>query len=277
MFGIGGVFGLFMLYVSLFAMEESPVWLEQKYNAVSASAIENPLETSGGSQTSFSSPFQSTTASDVQGWSGLFSKPTLLALSIGIVLAFDLQGTGINGIVFYLPELLSTAGLGNLSQILTIVVGVFNFLSTFFALFLVDRAGRKPLLLIGTCIMAISLLLVGIAFYALKGKARGWFAFVAILLFHLGFEVGPGSLFWIIITEIFPTGVRSEANGFINLVNNMINLLVSLLFPVAFHAAQGGVFFFFAVMAAIAFAYIFFAYKETKYDSPLQMLTLQLQ
>jgi SP family arabinose:H+ symporter-like MFS transporter len=322
MFGLGAVFAVFMLYLALFAMEESPLWLEQQKIAedrrpllsssssdrahphhhqhqhqypspTSPSISSHPgddddddgLRGSPQSQysssasllaehpTRFSGPF--VIDSGVQGWSGLFSKPTLLALSIGIVLAFDLQGTGINGIVFYLPKLLESAGLGKLAPILTIVVGIFNFLSTFFALFLVDRAGRKPLLLIGTAIMGVSLLLVGIAFFAMQGAVRGWFAFVAILIFHLGFEVGPGSLFWIIIAEIFPTGVRSEANGFINLVSNLLNLLVSLLFPIIFNVAKGGIFFFFSAMTIVAFAYIFFAYKETKDESPLQLTTLQ--
>jgi len=266
MFGMGAIAPLFLLYVALFVMQESPVWLEQR----ATSGYRPSLDAS----TTFSNPFSE--KQDAHGWRGLFSAASLLPLSIGIALAFDLQATGINGIVFYLPKLLTEAGLGDLAPILTIVVGIFNFLSTFFALFLVDRAGRKPLLLIGTAILGVSLLLVGIAFYALQGKAKGWFAFAAILIFHLGFEVGPGSLFWIIIAEIFPLGVRSEANGFINLVNNLLNLLVCLLFPIVFAAAKGAVFFFFAVMAVIAFVYIFFAYRETKNELPLQqLLTLQ--
>lgn len=262
MFCLGGFFSIVLLYVSLFSMEESPLWLQQQQDAKL-----RPLAQAVDPTLSFSNPFSQ---SEVTGWRGLFSKASLLPLSIGIVLAFDLQATGINGIVFYLPSLLQQAGLGDMAQVLTIAVGVFNFASTIFALVLVDRAGRKPLLLLGTAIMGISLLLIGFAFFFMHGLVRGWFAFGAILIFHLGFEVGPGSLFWIIISEIFPTGVRSEANGFINLINNALNLLVCLVFPAAFASAGGYVFFFFAVMAALAWAYAFFAYHESKDNSPLQ-------
>lgn len=271
MFGLGAIVPLFLLYVALFVMRESPIWLEQRANEGYRPALES---SSSSSSMSFSNPFSS--ASEAHGWRGLFSRASLLPLTIGIVLAVDLQATGINGILFYLPKLLTGAGLGDLAPILTIVVGVFNFLSTFFALFLVDRVGRKPLLLIGTAILGASLLLVGIAFYAMEGKVRGWFAFAAILVFHLGFEVGPGSLFWIVIAEVFPLGVRSEANGFINLINNLLNLLVCLLFPIVFAAAKGSIFFFFAIMAALSFAYLLFAYKDSKNEPPLQQMhTLQ--
>ena len=292
MFGLGAIPSLFLLYVALFAMKESQVWLDNKnasaqlkgdtahfeasdsalYASASSAAPNEPLLRSAqsGAPLTTSNPFSD---SEVQGWSGLFSRSTLLALIIGLLLAFDLQATGINGIMFYLPKVLERGATPHLASILTIVIGIVNFLSTFFALFLVDRSGRKPLILIGTFIMCLSLALVGVSFYV-KG-AGVWFTFSATALFHVGFEIGPGSLFWIIISEIFPAGVRSEANGFINLVQNALNLLVCLLFPTLMNVLKGGVFFGFAGIAGIILVLLFFLYKETKDESPLQLLTMQ--
>lgn len=305
MFGLGAIPSLFLLFVALFFMQESPVWLEQRaskglrhgdllahggFESASDSAIyssssinasahaSDPLlrgaSASASSQSmSFSNPFAA--QATVQGWRGLFSRPTLLPLVIGILLALDLQATGINGILFFLPKVLSTRGSPQLAPILTIVVGVVNFLSTFFALFLVDRSGRKPLLLIGTSIMGLSLALVGVSFYVKAGSV--WFTFVSVSLFHVGFEIGPGCLFWIIISEIFPAGVRSEANSFINLVQNLLTLFVCLLFPQMLHVLKGGVFFGFAAIAVFIVVALSFLYKETKDESPLQMLTIQTE
>lgn len=278
MFGMGAIPSLLLLYVALFVMKESGVWLEKvsKHHhrdvssdmfGKSGSSSDAKAPLLGSASSDMSSPFGQ---SGVQGWKGLFSRPTFLALLIGILLALDLQATGINGILFYLPKVLESRGTPHMASILTIVVGVVNFASTFFALFLVDRSGRKPLLLIGTAIMAVSLALVGVSFYV-KG-AGVWFTFSATALFHVGFEIGPGSLFWIIISEIFPAGVRSEANGFINLIQNILNLFVCLLFPQMLHALQGGIFFGFAGIAAIIGVAMLFLYKETKDESPLDLL-----
>lgn len=285
MFGMGAIPALLLLYVALFAMKESQVWLDKAQSAnqrsdpfsnsestlfsSSTASASDPLLRASPPPT-MSNPFAE---SEVSGWKGLFSRATVPALVIGILLALDLQATGINGILFYLPKVLESRGTPHLASILTIVVGVVNFASTFFALFLVDRAGRKPLLLIGTSIMAVSLALVGVSFYVKGGGV--WFTFSATALFHVGFEIGPGSLFWIIISEIFPAGVRSEANGFINLIQNILNLFVCLLFPQMLHALQGGIFFGFAGIAAIILVIMFFLYKETKDDSPLQLFTIQ--
>lgn len=258
MFGLGAIPSLIMVYLSLFSMEDSPNLTE--YNKKVDSVINENIDLMRDEN-----EFAYTFSYDkkASGWKGLFQKP-FNALFVGIMMAVTLQGTGINGIIFYLPKLLQDAGLKELASLLTIMVGVWNFISTFFTLLFVDKVGRKPLLMTGIMIMILSLVSVGISFYAFEGKIRGWIAFSAILVFHSGFEIGPGVLFWIIIAEIFPDRVKSQANGFINLINNIINLMVSLLFPIIFEFAQGAIFFFFAAVAVVSWIFLFFKYHELK-------------
>jgi SP family arabinose:H+ symporter-like MFS transporter len=142
-------------------------------------------------------------------WSELFTTGYRRALVIGILLAVFGQLSGINSIMYYAPEIFKAAGAGTdaaFSQ--TVVVGAVNLAFTFVAIWLVDRAGRKPLLIAGTLVQVVSLASVGFMFQKGQGGAT---VLVSILGFVAAFAVAMGPIPWIVNSEIFPTKLRGRA------------------------------------------------------------------
>lgn len=251
MLGISSIPGVFLLYVSLFRMKESKFWKLKQQSLLTYD--ENDSINSN--------------EEEQDSWKVLFGKNERRNLFIGIVLACSLQLTGINGIIFYMPKLFEKADLKDLSGILTIVVGAWNFISTFISLLLVDKFGRRPLLLSGLTVMAISLLMIAIVFLTATGKVLGWTAFAAIMLFHLGFEISPGTLFWVIVNELFSKNVKTKANSLMNTLNWGFNLTVSFVFPILLGKITKATFFIFFGINALCLIYLWIFFKETKRKS----------
>lgn len=248
MLGLVSIPGVFLLYVSLFRMKESKFWKLQRQSVAVYDENDNI----------------NSIEEDKNSWKVLFNKRESKNLIVGVVLAVSLQLTGINGIIFYMPKLFEKADLGSLSGILTIVVGAWNFITTFISLFLVDKFGRRPLLLSGLALMALSLLMIAIVFLTATGKVLGWTAFAAIMLFHLGFEMSPGTLFWVIINELFSSNVKTKANSLMNTLNWGFNLCVSFLFPILLEKITKATFFIFFGINTLCLIYLWIFFKETK-------------
>ena len=163
-------------------------------------------------------------------WRLLFSGKLRKVLVIGIVLAILQQVTGINVILYYGPELFKNiAGAAVDSALLqTVVIGVTNVAFTVVAIRLVDRVGRKPLMIVGAAGMGICLTAVGLAAYF--GAIGGW-----LLLFMVGyiafFAISVGPVTWVILSEIFPSRIRGRALGIATLFLWSANWLVSQTFP----------------------------------------------
>jgi MFS transporter, SP family, arabinose:H+ symporter len=142
-------------------------------------------------------------------WSELFTTGYRRALFIGILLAVFGQFSGINSIMYYAPEIFKAAGAGTDSAFSqTVIVGAFNLAFTFVAVWLVDRAGRKPLLIVGTAVQVLSLASVGIMF---QTGQSGTLVLASILVFVAAFAVAMGPIPWIVNSEIFPTKLRGRA------------------------------------------------------------------
>eukprot|EP01126_Amoeba_proteus_P015802 TRINITY_DN1715_c0_g1_i10.p1 TRINITY_DN1715_c0_g1~~TRINITY_DN1715_c0_g1_i10.p1 ORF type:complete len:295 (+),score=39.46 TRINITY_DN1715_c0_g1_i10:497-1381(+) len=181
------------------------------------------------------------------------------------VLAAILQLTGINAVMYYGPQILKT--LGN-EYALTIGVGAWNFLSTFIAIFLVERLGRKPLMLGGVLVMSLSLIVIGLVFqYVTEPTPKAVGIGLSLAFFIAGFEGGPGCLFWVIVNELFPEEYKETAASFANILQWAFNLLVSLLFPIISQPdkiGKPGTFYLFGAVGAVCFLYSLFFLPETK-------------
>src|ERR1700678_824706 len=187
---------------------------------------------------------------------------------VGVLLAVFQQITGINTVIYYAPTLLQGAGFGSSAALLANVVnGAVNVGMTIVAIWLLDRAGRRPLLLSGTAGMAAGMGITACAF--LGGEnLHGALAIVAVigLLVYTGsFAIGLGPVFWLLIAEIYPLRIRGAAMSVAAMANWGANFVVTISFLTLLSAISGvGVFFLFGFLTLVALAYFWRKVPETK-------------
>jgi sugar porter (SP) family MFS transporter len=166
------------------------------------------------------------------GFTGLFSAEIRPMMVVGLGLAFFQQAVGVNTVVYYAPTILKYTGLtANQSVTEALSVGITNVVFTVIAILLMDRVGRRKLLLVGTAGLTVALGALG-AFFAsatLRSDAS-WLAVVALVVFIAAFAIGLGPVFWLMISEIFPLRMRSRAMAVCTLVNWGANFIVSYFF-----------------------------------------------
>lgn len=191
------------------------------------------------------------------------------ALTIGIALAVFQQITGINTIIYYAPTLLSSAGFGHSAALLANVGnGVVNVGMTVVAIRLLDRVGRRPLLLTGTAGMAVGMVTVASTFLVGGSHLHGAGAYVAIagLLVYTGsFAVGLGPVFWLLISEIYPVRIRGRAMSVAAIANWGANFVVTVSFLTLLGAVgDAGTFFLFGFLTLLALGYFYRKVPETR-------------
>jgi MFS transporter, SP family, galactose:H+ symporter len=167
------------------------------------------------------------------GWAELLSPTLRIVLVVGIGLAIFQQVTGINTVIYYAPTVIQLAGIPTASGAIlaTTGIGVVNVAMTVVAMLLLDRVGRRPLLLGGIAVMAVSLFVLGLAF-VLGGLSSnlGVVSVVCLMVYVGAFAISLGPIFWLLIAEIYPLNVRGLAAGLATTANWASNLLVSLTF-----------------------------------------------
>jgi SP family arabinose:H+ symporter-like MFS transporter len=187
-----------------------------------------------------------------------YGKPIFLAIAIG---AFN-QLSGINAILYYLPSIFSSAGFSHVSGVgQSVAIGAMNLAATLLGMALIDRVGRKTLLLIGAVGTAVCLLAVAAIFATHQHQAWLVWALVAYVAF---FAISQGAVVWVYISEIFPTRVRGKGQSLGSGTHWVMNACLSLIFPMI--AARSGAypFFFFAAMMALQFFVVLVLFPETK-------------
>lgn len=186
------------------------------------------------------------------------------ALVASIGLAILVQVSGINTIMDYAPSIFQSAGWkinGALAS--TFAVGVTEFVFTILSLWMIDRYGRKPLYIVGSGGMTITLLLLVGA--ALGGHFHGGFVLVVILTYLAFFACCVGPVFWTLVPEIFPNDVRGTAMVVPVLIQWVANAVVVLFFPYAFHViGKASTFSFLALMSLVQGIFTWLRFPETK-------------
>ena len=146
----------------------------------------------------------------------LFAASLRPALIVGIGLAIFQQITGINTVIYYAPLIIQTAGISSASGAIlaTAGIGAVNVLMTIFSMWLIDRRGRRPLLLTGIAGMAITLCVLGFVF-RMGNHAAGlaWLAVISMMAYVASFAISLGPIFWLLISEIYPLKIRNSAEG----------------------------------------------------------------
>ena len=187
-----------------------------------------------------------------------YGKPIFLAITIG---AFN-QLSGINAILYYLNDIFAAAGFDRISSNLqAVAIGAMNLLATLLGMALIDRVGRKLLLMIGGIGTAFCLASVSAIFFTHKHQALLVWALVAYIAF---FAISQGAVIWVYISEIFPTRVRSKGQSLGSGTHWIMNALLSFAFPVIALRSGAYPFVFFAAMMVVQFFIVLFFFPETK-------------
>lgn len=184
-----------------------------------------------------------------RSWRGLLRPGVSRAVAVSVVLAILIHVSGINTIIDYAPVIFQSAGWKMDSALVsTFIVGVTEFLFTIVSFWVIDRYGRKPLYIVGSFGMAVSLVSLVVA--VLADKFHGAVVLALILTYLAFFAACIGPVFWTLMPEIFPNDMRGLAMTFPVLTQWIANAFVVLLFPLAFHVIGKALTFgFLAVMA----------------------------
>ena len=199
---------------------------------------------------------------------GFFSKKYSFPITLAFLLAFFNQLSGINFILYYAPEILEVAGLASRESLMSsISIGLVNLVFTMLGMYLIDRSGRKKLMLWGSIGYIISLSMVAYAFYS---GASSMFLLFFILLFIASHAVGQGAVIWVFISEIFPTKIRASGQSFGSGVHWVFAALITLITPLFLDQTNGifkdnpwPIFAFFAGFMVLQLLFVLFMMPET--------------
>jgi len=267
MFGSGAIPAVVLLLALLF-VPESPRWLTKQKQSKKAFDI---LSRIGGSEHAKIelAAIEDAITHESGSIAQLLMPGMKIVLVIGVTLAVLQQVTGINVFLYYAPEIFKKLGTGtNTALLQTVLVGAVNLLFTIIAIWAVDKIGRKPLMIIGSAGMGISLAAMGFAAY--YQKTEMW-----VLLFILGyiasFALSVGPVTWVILSEIFPTSIRGRAMSIATFCLWAANFLVSQTFPMMnenkwlvdkFH--HGFPFWVYGSLCAVSVVFVWAFVPETK-------------
>jgi SP family arabinose:H+ symporter-like MFS transporter len=153
-----------------------------------------------------------------------------VVMIIGLVVGILQQITGINAVFFYAPVIFEHAGAtADAAFEQAVYVGLVNLVFTVVAILLIDRLGRRPLLMLGTAGIALSM---GLLAYGFRGEhVEPTLVLIGVLAFVASFAVSLGPIMWVLLSEIFPNRIRGVAISFVGLVNSMVSFGVQLVFP----------------------------------------------
>jgi sugar porter (SP) family MFS transporter len=185
-------------------------------------------------------------------------RPILLAVGLA---CFN-QLSGINAVLYYLGDIFAAAGFDSWSSDLqSVAIGATNLAATLVGIALLDRVGRRTLILIGSIGTALALL--GVAFVMANYTARAWLL-PLLILFIASFAVSQGAVIWVYLSEIFPTPVRARGQGIGSATHWIFNALIAGTFPIIAAQSKSAPFAFFAGMMILQFVAAFFLMPETR-------------
>jgi sugar porter (SP) family MFS transporter len=266
MFGLAAIPALILL-IGLFFVPESPRWLMGRSQEDHARSVLQRIRESGDVSTELAE-IKADLSLQEGSWRELLNPALRRPLIIGIGLAIFQQFTGINTVIYYAPTIFQVAGLHSASAAIlaTVGVGVVNVLLTIVALRMLDRVGRRPLLLYGLVGMVISLGVLGGAFLlASSSPIVAWLAVISLAVYVACFAVGLGPVFWLLISEIYPLKIRGRAMGVATMMNWGSNLIVALTFLSLLHSlGRSATFWLYAVIGIIAWFFVYRLVPETK-------------
>jgi sugar porter (SP) family MFS transporter len=259
MFGVSGVPAAIFL-AALFIIPRSPRWLVTQSNLEEALAV---LRVTGVPQPKkeldeiVASVHLERSASTDPLFSRRYRFPIFIAITVGM---FS-QLSGINAILYYLNDIFALAGASKISgNLQAVAVGATNLVATLLAMSVIDKFGRKKLLLIGTVGLFLCLTIISILF--ITRSHLGWLVWL-LMLYIASFAMSQGAVLWVYISEVFPNRVRSKGQSLGSSSHWITNAIISLVFPVMAKSSGAYPFIFFAAMMVVDFVLVWFYYPET--------------
>jgi sugar porter (SP) family MFS transporter len=273
MFGLAAIPAV-LLFIGMLTQRESPHWLIMQGRDDEAREVLSRLRQPAEIDAEITEVRQ-LSSREKASTKDLFSPAIRPLVTIGVLLAVFQQITGINTVIYYAPTLLQGAGFGDNAALLANVVnGAVNVGMTLIAIRLLDRVGRRVLLISGTSGMAVGMFLTGFAFIGgstLKG-GLAVMAIVGLLVYTGSFAIGLGPVFWLLIAEIYPLRVRGAAMSMATIANWAANFVVTISFLTLIGAITTlGVFMLFGFLTLVALTYFIHKVPETKGRSLQQL------
>jgi MFS transporter, SP family, galactose:H+ symporter len=264
MFGFAFV-PIALQFFGLFFIPETPSWLVTHNRKGEAEEILHKIRVSEAHHHLVAAN-KDEDAPSKKHWKALLAPSVRKPFLIGIGVAVFQSITGINTVIYYAPQIFQLAGYEAAQTALfaTILVGAVNVVVTVIALWLIDRIGRRPLLIAGLIGMAASLAVLGISFLG-RGELSGLTAVVALLVFVAFFAVSLGPVAWLIISEVYPLGIRGRAMGIASFSNWVCNYFVSLTFLTLIQVlGTAGTFWLYAIICFLGLWFVIKLVPETK-------------
>lgn len=266
MFGVGLAPAIF-LSIGMIFLPESPRWLVKQNRMDQAIRILQKLRNTEDVHDEINDIKSSLNVRQAS-FQEIFSPWIRPVLFLGAMLGFIQQVTGINTIIYYAPTIFELAGFPDVSSsiLATVGIGIVNVLATIFAIFYIDKLGRRPLLLTGLAGMGLCLLGLSFAFHygADMGSLR-WFAMGCTFVYIICFAFSLGAILWLVVSEIFPLEVRATAMGVAIFSCWFWNFVVSSTFLTLLNAmGPSNTFLLYAIMCVFSIIFCYYKTPETR-------------
>jgi MFS transporter, SP family, arabinose:H+ symporter len=250
-----------LFFLLLFAIPESPRWLakmgriEEARTVLKLSGADNPDQ-------ELSEIVESIEVEQKQTGERLFSSKHRLPIFLAVTIGMFNQLAGINAILYYLSDIFMHAGYSKVSgNLQAVAIGATNLIFTMLAVSVIDRVGRKKLLLIGAAGTAACL--AGVAAIFFTSRHEDWLLWLLIAYIAF-FAFSQGAVIWVYLGEVFPNAVRAKGQSLGSFSHWIMNFLISLVFPLMAASSGAYPFVFFSAMTVLQFFVVLFVYPETK-------------
>ena len=266
MFGLGAVPALLFL-LGAWWLPESPRWLFQSGNTQKARLVLHKIGNETYVQEAVSNMIPSVGATEQTGYGRVFQRAVLPCVLVGVGLAVFQQLCGINVVFNYTAKIFESIGASQDDQLLqTVFIGAVNLFFTLGAILLVDRLGRKPLMLLGAAGLAVVYLLVVRLLRSGSGNVS-WYLLSAIGIYAM--TLAPVT--WVLISEIFPNKIRGMATSIAVVSLWLAYFILIFTFPILFSHLKDATFYIYSAVCVAGFFFIWWKVKESKGKSLEQM------
>jgi sugar porter (SP) family MFS transporter len=267
MFGLAAIPAV-GLAIGMWRLPDSPRWLISKSKVEEAKRVLERVRTVPDVTPEIRDIQESMKQQGKGGLAGLLQPSLRMPLIVGLGLAIFQQTTGINTVIYYAPTIFKFAGIKAAGPAilagagLTMLMWCFHILS----IFLLDRVGRRPLLLIGVAGQILGLAILGAAFqFQQLASWKSYIAIGSLAIYVSSFAMGLGPIFWLMISEIYPLKVRGAAMSTVTVTNWVLNLVVSVTFlSLVGVLGRGGTFWLYGAIAVAALVFFYRMVPETK-------------